>query len=138
MEITPALNIDDRELQFDFVRAAGPGGQNVNKVATAAELRFDVAASASLPDEVKGRLIKLAGKRMTQGGILVIQARRFRTQAQNRADALLRFQELLRRAAQRPRARVKTAPSKSSKEKRLKAKKLHSEIKRTRRNRTDE
>lgn len=132
MQITPSLQIDDRELQFEFVRAAGPGGQNVNKVATAAQLAFDAASSPSIPDEVKARLIKIAGKRMTKDGILLIEARRFRTQAQNREDALARFRDLLRKAAAKPRARKKTLPTKNSREQRLKAKKLRGELKRAR------
>ena len=91
MEITPTLSIPDNELTFTFVRSSGPGGQNVNKVATAAQLRFDVRNSPSLSVEVKERLAKLAGIRMTQDGILIIEARRYRTQEQNRADALLRL-----------------------------------------------
>ena len=89
IEITPSLQIDERELQIDFVRASGPGGQNVNKVATAAQLRFDVNAS-SLPEEVKARLLRLAGNRITTEGILLIEAKRFRTQEQNREDAVQR------------------------------------------------
>ena len=97
IEITPSVQIDERELQIDFVRASGPGGQNVNKVATAVQLRFDLNGS-SLPEEVKGRLTRLAGNRITSDGILLIEARRFRTQEQNREDALQRFTELVRRA----------------------------------------
>ena len=131
IEITPLLQIDERELQIDFVRASGPGGQNVNKVATAAQLRFDVSAS-SFPDELKARLIHLAGNRITSDGILLIEAKRFRTQEQNRADAIERFVELVRKAAIRPKARRKTNPTQASKEERLKEKKRRGEIKKMR------
>src|ERR1051325_10006125 len=131
IEITPSLQIDERELQVDFVRASGPGGQNVNKVATAAQLRFDVRGS-SLPEDVKTRLTKLAGKRMTTEGVLLIEAKRFRTQEQNREDAMQRFVELVRRSLVQPKARKKTNPSAASKEARLKAKKTKGEIKKLR------
>jgi ribosome-associated protein len=131
LEITSSLKIDERELQFDFVRASGPGGQNVNKVATAAQLRFDVQAS-SLPDEVKTRLISLAGKRMTTDGILVIEAKKFRTQDQNREEAVDRFVALVQKAAVRPKSRKKTKPTQVSREERLKEKKWRGEIKRIR------
>jgi ribosome-associated protein len=134
IEITPSLQIDERELQIDFVRASGPGGQNVNKVATAAQLRFDVHAS-SLPEEVKTRLIRLAGNRMTAEGVLLIEAKRFRTQEQNRADAIQRFVELVRRALVRPKRRKKTQPTQAAKEERLKEKKRRGEIKRRRQER---
>jgi ribosome-associated protein len=131
IEITPALQIAERELQIDFIRASGPGGQNVNKVATAAQLRFDVRAS-SLPDEVKDRLIRLAGRRMTSEGILLIEAKRFRTQEQNREDAIQRFVELVRKSLIQPKARRKTKPTKASKEVRLKEKKRRGDIKKMR------
>lgn len=131
IEITPSLKIDERELQIDFTRASGPGGQNVNKVATAVQLRFDVNAS-SLPDEVKARLMQLAGKRITSEGFLLIEAKRFRTQEQNREDAIQKFVELLRRSLVKPKARRKTKPTKASKEKRLKQKKVRGEIKKIR------
>lgn len=131
IEITPSLQIDERELQIDFVRASGPGGQNVNKVATAAQLRFDVNAS-SLPDEVKARLSRLAGNRITSEGILLIEAKRFRTQEQNREDALQRFVELVRKALIPPKPRKPTKPTTASKAKRLKAKKIKGDIKRLR------
>src|SRR5512147_1891813 len=97
IEITPSLQIDERELQIDFIRASGPGGQNVNKVATAVQLRFDVRTS-SLPEESKERLIRLAGSRITSEGILMIEAKRFRTQEQNREDAFQRFVDLVRKS----------------------------------------
>ena len=131
IEITPSVQIDERELEIDFVRASGPGGQNVNKVASAAQLRFDVHAS-SLPDEVKARLLQLAGKRITGEGKLLIEAKRFRTQEQNRADALRRLVELVRRALEKPKARRKTQPSRASREERLKEKKRRGEIKKIR------
>ena len=131
IEITPSLQIDERELQIDFIRASGPGGQNVNKVATAVQLRFDVRAS-SLPEEVKGRLIRLAGNRITSEGELLIEAKRFRTQEQNREDAIQRFTALVRKSLVKPKARKKTKPSQASKEERLKEKKRRGEIKKMR------
>lgn len=131
LEITPSIQIDERELQLEFVRASGPGGQNVNKVATAVQLRFDVRAS-SLPDDVKNRLIKSAGKRVTNEGVLVIEARRFRRQEQNRDDAIQRFVELVRKAAVKPKPRRRTKPTPASKEKRLKAKRERGEVKKFR------
>ena len=128
IQITPSLQIDERELQIDFVRASGPGGQNVNKVATAAQLRFDVNAS-SLPADAKARLLHLAGNRITTEGVLLIEARRFRTQEQNREDAMERFVELVRKSLVKPRARKKTKPTQASKEQRLKEKKKRGEIK---------
>jgi ribosome-associated protein len=131
IEITPSLQIDDRELQIDFIRASGPGGQNVNKVATAVQLRFDVRAS-SFPEDVKARLTQLAGKRVSNEGILLIEAKRFRTQEQNREDAINRFVELVRKALIPPKARAKTKPTKAAREERLKAKKKRGEIKKLR------
>ncbi|MGZ9164305.1 MAG: alternative ribosome rescue aminoacyl-tRNA hydrolase ArfB [Anaerolineales bacterium] len=131
LEITPSIQIDERELQLEFVRASGPGGQNVNKVATAVQLRFDVRAS-SLPDDVRNRLIKSAGKRVTNEGVLVIEARRFRRQEQNRDDAIQRFVELVRKAAVKPKPRRRTKPTPASKEKRLKAKRERGEVKKFR------
>jgi ribosome-associated protein len=137
LEITPSIKIDERELQLEFVRASGPGGQNVNKVATAVQLRFDVRGS-SLPDEVKDRLIKLAGKRVTNECMLLIDARKFRTQEQNRDDAIQRFVELVRKAAVRPKPRTRTKPTQAAKEKRLRAKKERGEIKKIRQSKSDE
>lgn len=131
LEITPSIQIDERELQIDFIRSSGPGGQNVNKVATAAQLRFDVRAS-SLPDDVKARLIHLAGKRITSDDVLLIEAKRFRTQDQNREDAIQRFVELVQQSLVKPKARKKTKPTAASKEERLKEKKRKGEIKKMR------
>jgi ribosome-associated protein len=132
MEITPTLSIPDNELSFTFVRSSGPGGQNVNKVATAAQLRFDVRKSSFLSIEVKERLAKLAGIRMTQDGVLIIEARRYRTQEQNRADALLRFSTLLLKAEQRPRIRRATRPGLSARIKRVETKKKRGAVKKLR------
>ncbi|MGZ9222338.1 MAG: alternative ribosome rescue aminoacyl-tRNA hydrolase ArfB [Anaerolineales bacterium] len=137
LEITPSIQIDERELQLEFVRASGPGGQNVNKVATAVQLRFDVRAS-SLPDDVRNRLIKSAGKRVTNEDVLVIEARRFRRQEQNRDDAIQRFVELVRKAAVKPKPRRRTKPTPASKEKRLKAKKERGEVKKFRQSKSYE
>lgn len=132
LEITPSLSIDERELQLDFVRASGPGGQNVNKVATAVQLRFDVRGSTCLPEEVKTRLIRLGGSRVTVDGVLILEAKRHRTQEQNKADALERFVELVQKATVKPKARRKTRPTRAAKEERLKGKKIRAEIKKTR------
>ena len=130
--ITPTLKISESELHFDYIRASGPGGQNVNKVATAVQLRFDVRGS-SLPEGVKTRLIQLAGKRITSEGILLIEAKQFRTQDQNRDDAIQRLVALVRKSLVKPKPRKKTKPTKTSKEERLKSKKRRGEIKNSRR-----
>jgi ribosome-associated protein len=129
-------SLDDLVISERFVRASGPGGQNVNKVATAVELRVDVRDS-SLPEEVRARLIGLAGHRMTAAGVLVIDAREHRTQTQNREAARARLSALLEQASRRPKTRRKTKPSKAAKERRLAAKKLRGAAKASRR-RTDE
>ena len=131
IEITPSFSLDESELQFTFIRSSGPGGQNVNKVATAVQLRFDVTHS-SLPVEVKDRLKQLAGNKMTGEGELLIEAKRFRTQEQNREEALERFIALLQRAFERPKKRRKTKPTAESRERRLKHKKQRGEIKKNR------
>ncbi|MFA5309483.1 MAG: alternative ribosome rescue aminoacyl-tRNA hydrolase ArfB [Dehalococcoidales bacterium] len=130
--MTRTITIDESEIQEDFVRASGPGGQNVNKVATTVQLRFDVANSRSLPEEVRKRLISLAGNRITVAGILIIEARRFRTQGRNREDATDRLVKLIRDAAQRPKFRRKTRPTLASKIRRLESKRHVAESKRVR------
>jgi ribosome-associated protein len=133
IEITSSLSIEESEIQYDFIRSSGPGGQNVNKVSTAVQLRFDVAHSPSLPEDVKTRLAAVAGSRMTGEGVLVIEARQYRSQDQNRADALLRLVDLLRQVANPPKPRKKTRPSVAAKARRLDEKRKHSEIKHLRR-----
>jgi len=139
ISITPSLSLDESEVEERFVRSSGPGGQNVNKVATAVQLRVDVNAS-SLPDPVKERLMALAGSRMTDAGVLVIDAREHRTQAQNREAARERLIALIRRAAHEPKKRRATRPGMAAKERRLTTKKRRGEIKagRQRKERTDE
>ena len=131
IQITPSVQIEESELQFEYIRASGPGGQNVNKVATAVQLRFDVGNS-SLPDYVKQRLTKLAGNKMTNEGVLLLEAKRYRTQEQNREDAIRRLTDLVRKLTLRPKRRIKTLPTKASRERRLKAKKQRGNIKRSR------
>jgi ribosome-associated protein len=135
--ITADIAIDERELEERFVRASGPGGQNVNKVSTAVELRFDLAHSPSLPEEMRRRAMRLAGRRMTEDGILIIQADRFRTQERNRADARERLIELLARAAIVPKCRIPTRPTRAAKERRHEAKAKRSRVKGMRRTRPD-
>ena len=127
--ITENISISENELQEDFVRASGPGGQNVNKVSTAVQLRFDVVNSPSLPEDVKNRLIKLAGSKITDDGILIIDSREYRTQNRNRAGALNRLVELVKKASEKPKRRIKTKPTIGAKEKRLQGKKQRSAVK---------
>jgi ribosome-associated protein len=133
IQITPTIAIDETEIETSYVQASGPGGQNVNKVATAVQLRFDVAHSPSLLDDVRQRLIKLAGKRVNKEGVLVIDARQYRTQERNREDALQRLAGLIREAEKKPVRRRKTRPSRRARMRRLEAKKKRGQIKRLRR-----
>ncbi len=130
--ITPDISIREAEIKLDFIRSSGPGGQNVNKVATAVQLRFDVFMSPSLPEDVRRRLVRIAGKRVSKAGVLLIDARRFRTQERNRQDAVERLVQWIRRAAEKPKKRIKTRPTLSSRERRLEGKRQQSETKRLR------
>lgn len=127
--ITDDILLDENELHMEFIRSSGPGGQNVNKVSTAVQLRFDVRRSSSLPDDVRQRLMDMSGSRITEEGILIISAHRFRTQHQNRRDAVDRLVRLIRKAAEKPKKRKKTRPPKAAVEKRLQEKHRRSEIK---------
>ena len=133
IEVTPGIVIDDNQIHQEFIQASGPGGQNVNKVATAVRLSFDVTNCPSLPYEVRERLISLAGRRITKEGVLIIYARRFRYQEANRQDAMERFVELIRKAAQKPQIRRKTKPTRTSKIRRIEAKRHRAKTKRLRR-----
>jgi ribosome-associated protein len=133
IRITPGIAIDEHEIEESFVRASGPGGQNVNKLATAVQLRFNVRGSPSLPDDVRERLERLAGSRLTRDGYLVIIAQRHRMQGRNREDALDRLIDLIRRAAVAPRVRRPTRPTKASRQRRVEAKKHRAGLKQMRR-----
>ena len=131
--ITRNISIDEKEIEEEFVLSSGPGGQNVNKVATAVQLRFDVRNSPSLPEDVRERLISLAGRRVNRDGVLIIKARRFRAQDKNRRDAINRLVDLIKRAVRTPKPRRKTRPTRASNRRRLEIKRHHSDIKRRRR-----
>jgi ribosome-associated protein len=133
IEITPSIQIDEQELDFVFIRSPGPGGQNVNKVSSAVQLRFNARESPALPQEVKQRLFKLAGRRLTSEGILIIEARQYRSQEQNRQAAKERLRRLIQQAAVPPKPRRKTRPTRASILLRLEAKRKRSKIKRMRR-----
>ena len=133
IEVTSSISIDEAEIQLDFIRSSGPGGQNVNKVATACQLRWDVRASSVLGEDARQRLKHLAGSRMTEEGILIIEAKRYRTQEQNREDAIARLVALIQKALEKPKPRRKTRPSTAAQAERLDEKKRRSAIKQTRR-----
>ncbi len=130
--VNNSIQIDERDIQFEFIRASGPGGQNVNKVASSVQLHYDVLNSSSLGTEVKQRLLKLAKNRITGNGILIIEAKRYRTQEQNRMDAINRLITLIQKASEKPKLRIKTRPTITSKAVRVDEKKRRGEIKRTR------
>ena len=132
------LFLDDSEIEESFIRASGPGGQNVNKVSSAVQLRFDLSGSRSLPEDVRERLARLAGRRLTRDGVIVIIAQRYRTQERNRQDALDRLVALIRRAAEPPTPRRPTKPSRAAKERRLEAKARRAAVKQQRRTAPDE
>ncbi len=129
IQVTSTIQLDEGEIELAYVRAPGPGGQNVNKVSTAVQLRYDVLHSPSLPESVRQRLVRLAGKRLTSEGVLIIEARQYRSQEQNRTAAIQRLVRLIQQASLPPRPRVKTRPSSAAIQRRLEAKRKRSEIK---------
>jgi len=132
IEITPTFSLDERELELDFIRSAGPGGQNVNKVSSAVQLRFDIAKSPSLTPEIKARLTTLGGSRVTQDGSLIIEAKRYRSQEQNRMDAVQRLVGLLQKAFEPPKVRKPTKPSVTARAARVNTKRKRGAVKRIR------
>ncbi len=138
IEISPRISLDENELEFSYIRAGGPGGQNVNKVSSAVQMRFDARRSPSLPNEVSVRLQRLAGSRLTQDGVIVISANRFRDQQRNRADAIERLVELIRTAEPAPVKRKATKPSRAAREKRVDSKTKRGAVKSMRQRPTGE
>lgn len=133
IHVAPGIELDENELVFDFVRSSGPGGQNVNKVATAVQLRFDAAHSPALPDDVRARLLRLAGQRATDDGVIIIEARSTRSQTRNREAAIEQLVELIRKAAVPPKYRRKTKPTLASRAERRERKSQRSSVKQLRR-----
>ncbi len=137
IQVTDDISIQEDEIQFKFIRSSGPGGQNVNKISSAVQLRFDIENSPSLPEDVRKRLIELAGNRLTEQGVLILDSRRYRSQERNRQKAIDRLIELIIKASQVPKSRIETKPTQKSQERRLKAKHERSEIKDQRKSITD-